>query len=168
MSAVKQRDLARFKKTREGLIEFALILEQAPPKTREKILKEVGEIDPSFLKAALKKVVYFEEIIYLDESVLAEVISHVSPRVLACALHGMQAAFEKQILETLSFRAMKQVLEEKEKMGQIRPSVVLGARTHILKAARQLEAKDKIIFELLDCPRFQAKKKKHLRLVGKQ
>lgn len=167
MSVVKQRDLTRFKKTQQGLIEFACILEQAPPKTRDKIIQEVGELDPMFLAAALRKVVYFEEITLLDEAALAEILSHVSPKILAFALEGSEEEFSKKILETLSFRTMKQVMDEREKMGKSSPSMVFGAQVQILKIARELEAKNKIVFELLDCPRFRALNKSHLRLVQK-
>jgi len=165
MSVVKQRDLTRFKKTQQGLIEFACILEQASPKTREKIIQEVGNLDPKFLNAALQKVVYFEELIFLDESALAEILSHVSPKILAFALQGCEESFNKKILETLSFRTMKQVMDEQEKMGKSSNSMIFGAQIQVLKIARELESKNKVVFELLDCPRFQALKKKRLRLV---
>ena len=165
MAVVKQRDLTRFKKTQQGLIEFACILEQAAPKTREKIIHEVGKLDPKFLSAALQKVVYFEELVFLDESALAEILSHVSPKILAFALEDSEEGFTQKILETLPFRAMKQVMDEKEKLGKSSKSMIFGAQIQVLKIARELEAKNKIVFELLDCPRFQALKKKRLRLV---
>ncbi|MFM8268559.1 MAG: FliG C-terminal domain-containing protein [Pseudomonadota bacterium] len=166
MSVIKQRDLQRFKKTRLGLVEFACILEQATPKVRDKIITEVGSLDPSFLRTALKKVVYFEEIIYLDESTLAELLSHISPRVLAFSLFGMSPEFCKSILNTLDFRKMRQVQEEQENLGKCSQGLVFGSQIQILKYARELEAKNKFVFELLDCPRFKVKSKKHLRLVG--
>jgi flagellar motor switch protein FliG len=165
MSVIKQRDLERFKKTRAGLIEFACILEQANPKVRDKIISEVGSLDPSFLRAALKKVVFFEEIIYLDESILAELLSHVSPKLLAYSLSGMPPEFNKTILDTLDFRKMRQVQEEQEKMGKTSNSLVFGSQIQILKIARELEEKNKFIFELVDCPRFKSPGKHHLHLV---
>lgn len=166
MSIIKQRDLQRFKKTRAGLIEFACILEQASPKVRDKIITEVGNVDPSFLRTALKKVVYFEEIIYLDESALAELLSHVSPKILAFSLIGMSTEFCKNIFEALEFRKMRQVQEEQEKNGKPSAGFVLGSQIQILRIARDLEAKEMLVFELLDCPRFKAQNKKRLRLVG--
>lgn len=166
MSVIKQRDLDRFKKTRQGLIDFAVILEQAAPKVREKIISEVRSLDPSFLRAALRKVVYFEEIIYLEESTVAEILSHVSPKILAFALAGMDEEFCKKILGNLAFRTMRQVQDEQEKNGNPSSGMVSGARIQILKTARELEAKEKFVFELLDCPRFKSQGKEHLRLVS--
>lgn len=168
MFIIKQRDLERFKKTRAGLIEFACILEQASPKVREKIIAEVGGIDPRFLRTALKKVVYFEEIIYLEETTLAEILSHVSSKILAFSLTGMDEAFCKKILGHLDFRKMRQVQDEQEKSGQVSPNMAFGAQIQILKMARELEAKEKFVFELIDCPRFRDPRKEHLRLVDKK
>lgn len=165
MSVIKQRDLQRFKKTRAGLIEFACIIEKASPKVRDQIITEVGNLDPSFLKTVLKKVVYFDEIIYLDEAALAEILSYVSPKLLAFAISGMTPEFCKVIFDTVDFRKMRQIQDEQEKSGSPSAALVLGSQVQILKIARELEAKDKIIFELLDCPRFKNENQKHLRLV---
>jgi len=166
MSVIKQRDLERFKKTRQGLVEFAVILEQAAPKVREKIISEVGSLDPSFLRAALRKVVYFEEIVFLEESTVAEILSHISPKILAFALFGMDEDFCKKILGNLAFRTMRQVQDEQEKNTNPSSGMVSGARIQILRTARELEAKEKFVFELLDCPRFKTKSKGQLRLVS--
>lgn len=166
MQAVRPRDIQRFKKTRAGLIEFACILEQSPPNVRTKILEDVGQLDPSFLRMALRKVVYFEELVFLDESCLAEILSASSPKILAFALTGAEESFKKKIMGSLGYRKMRQVMDEQDKMGTPENGEVLGAQIQILKIARELEAKNKFTFELTDCPRFkQAPPRKHLRLV---
>lgn len=40
-------------------------------------------------------------------------------------------------------------------MGTPDSNEVLGAQIQVLKIGRELEAKNKFIFELLDCPRFK-------------
>jgi|688.fasta_scaffold277244_2 flagellar motor switch protein FliG len=166
MSVVKFRDLERFKKTRAGLIEFACLVEQAAPKVREKIIEQVSQLDPTFLRSALRKVVYFEELVFLEDSALAEILGHVSPKILAFALVDTEPEFSKKMMAYLGYRQMKQAQDEQEKMGK-KPSeaMVFGARVQVLKIARELEAKNKFVFELLDCPRFQQTEKKRLRLV---
>lgn len=166
MSVVKLRDLKRFKKSRSGLIDFACILEQASPKIREKIISEVGKIDPAFLREALRKVVFFEELIYLDESVLAELLSHLAPKVLAYAISKSDKAFVDKITSTLSLKHRRLLQDELDSFSR-KPagSLVLGAQLQILKIARELENKNKFVFELSDCPRFKTKEKQHLRLV---
>lgn len=133
---------------------------------REKILLEVGKVDPAFLRDALRKVVYFEELIYLDESLLTELLSHIAPRILAYALSKSEKSLFDKIMGLLALRQRRQVQEELDSLSK-KPSatMILGAQLQILKIARELEAKNKFIFELTDCPRFKAKEKQHLRLV---
>jgi hypothetical protein len=66
----------------------------------------------------------------------------------------------------LSLRQRRQVLDELEGLAK-KPaqSIILGAQLQILKIARELEAKNKFVFELSDCPRFKTKEKQHIRLV---
>lgn len=159
----------RFKKTRAGLVEFAKILEQAPAKLRQRIISDVGKSDPVFMRDALKKVVYFEELVYLDETITSEILSHVNERVLAYAFTGMDQEFIDKIISLLGYGKQRKLRDEQESLTK-RPSenMVLGARMQILKIARDLETKNKFVFELVDCPRFKIKHRQHLRLVTRK
>src|SRR5688572_8454212 len=108
MSQVKLSDLDRFRKSLAGTIEFATLLAQAPPKARERIITEVERLDPAFLRSALRKVVYFEEFLHLDEGIVTEILSNVSPKLLAFALYGMEPDFQKKILSHMSYPQMKE------------------------------------------------------------
>lgn len=159
----------RFKKTRAGLVEFAKILEQAPPRLRQRIISDVGKSDPVFMRDALKKVVYFEELVYLDETITSEILSHVNERVLAYAFTGMDQDFTDKISSLLGYGKQRKLKDEQESLTR-RPSenMILGARMQILKIARDLEMKNKFVFELSDCPRFKIKHRQHLRLVPRK
>lgn len=166
MSAVKLRDIERFKKSLAGMIEFATLIEQATPRSRERIIEGVEAIDPAFLRKALRKVVYFDEILYLDESILAEILAKTTPQVLAYALSGLPDEFVESVLRFLAYPQMKQTRDEQEKIQtKLATSTILGAQGQILKIARQLEAKNKFVFELADCPRFQKNRPGRLRIV---
>lgn len=144
----------------QGIREFAALLEQSDPKSREMILESAEQEDPRFVEKALRKVVYFEELVYIEETILAELLSKITPKVLAFALTGMDAAFTKVLLDQLGFREKRQLQDEQSNM-KTAPSenFILGARKQILKMARSIEKQGKFIFELTDCPRFKAKKK---------
>lgn len=162
MPAVKREDLSRFKKTMQGIIEFATLLEQATPKRRARILKEIEVIDPDFMHTVLRKVVYFEEFEYLNETILAEILSKVTPNLLACALRGMPDKFKKHVLDQLSYPEMKAVIDEEDKILKTASfAFIEGGRRHILKIARGMEKKNRFVFELPDCPRFKEYRKKH-------
>lgn len=148
--------LERFKRSSEGLVEFAKLLEQATPKVREAILDKARQQDEKFVENALRKTVFFEELVYLDEGVLAEILGEAPPKVLAYALHGMPPEFRETMMKFIGHRRVREMKDEEEKLGDS-PAIglVLGARRQILKIARVQEAKDKFVFELLDCPRFK-------------
>jgi flagellar motor switch protein FliG len=156
-----QAYLSRFKHNDQGMIEFATLVEQADPPHREMILKAAEDEDPRFLATAMRRVVYFEELIYVDEMILAEILSKVSPKVLAYALRGTAEDFRQILLKTLGYRELKVTRDEEEQIRQDTPeALVLGARRQILKIARTLEAQQKFVFEVLECPRLARKRKK--------
>lgn len=153
---MKKFDLSRFKKTMAGLIEFATLLEQASAARRKKIIEELEEVDRPFIRKALRKVVYFEELEHMDEGILSEILSKVSPTLLAYALRGMPDSFSKHLLRHLSYRGMLEVKEETERIpASITETSVEGARAQVLKIARELESQNRFVFELSDCPRFK-------------
>lgn len=166
MGNVKLRDLERFKKTLAGTIEFASLIEQASQKNRERIIAEINELDPGFMRSVMKRVVFFEELVYLDEGIVAEILGRVSPKLLAFALAGMPEDFQKKILNHLSYRSMKETLDEQDKLSK-KPSeqLIHGARSQVLRIARELEAKNKFVFELADCPRFKEKPSPKLKVI---
>lgn len=156
MTAVKKADLYRFKKTMQGIIDFATLLEQATPRRRTRIVSELKVVDAPFLGLVMKKVVYFEELELLDEGILAEILSQTTPNILACAIKGMPDTFKKHLLKHLSYPGMKAVLDEEDKILKTASSAfVEGARRQILKIARELEKKNRFVFELAECPRFK-------------
>lgn len=157
----KRLNLDRFKNSGQGLVDFAVLIEQADPKNAEAILNAAMAEDPDFTQEALRKVVYFEEIIHLDETILAEILGKTSPKLLAFALHDRDEEFRKRIIYHLSLTDRRELLDEEEKMGsKIGKTFVLGAQKHILKTGRDLEAKGILSFEVLGCPRLAHKKKK--------
>lgn len=150
--------LERFKRSSEGLVEFAKVLEQATPKVREAILDKARQQDEKFVENALRKTVFFEELVYLDEGVLAEILGETPAKVLAYALHKMPRDFRDTIIKFIGHRGIRTLKDEEEKLGD-KPAMglVLGARRQILRIARSQEGKDKFVFELVDCPRFKSR-----------
>ncbi len=161
MADVKKIDLKRFQKTMQGLIEFATLLEQASTARRQNIMDQVYKLDPLFLKNAMRKVVFFEELVYLEEGILAEILSKTTPRVLAYALKNSPEEFKKELLRHLSYTVMKQTLDEEDQIKtQVSTEFVQGAQRQILKLARQMEAQNRFVYELPDCPRFHERRRR--------
>lgn len=154
----KKLNLERFKKSSQGLIEFATLIEQSDPRSQNRILEQAKRQDEEFMYHVMKRVVYFSEIVYLDEAILAELLSKVSPKVLAFALVGTKAEFREKMLRNLSLRDRRTFEDESEKMGASpNTDFATGARKQILKAARRLEADNKFVFEVTNAPRLKKK-----------
>src|SRR5689334_7811712 len=109
-------NLKRFKSSMQGLRDFAILLEQSDPQSREMIIAAAIEEDSRFVEQALRKVVYFEELVFMEETILAEILSKVSPKVLAFALQGMAADFATTLLKQLGHREKKLLQEEQVNM----------------------------------------------------
>jgi|GEM_PF-3351872 len=147
-------NLARFTRNNQGIIDFAILIEQSDPKNREKIISQTSDQDPELINQVLKKVVYFEELIYLDEVIIAEILNNISPKVLAFALRDTEEEFRKELTGHLDFRKSRLVRDEEGDIGPNSPKdFIFGARRQILKVARKLEMQNKFIFEVPDCPR---------------
>jgi flagellar motor switch protein FliG len=161
MSSTKTTsNLKRFKNSSQGLKEFAVIIEQSDPKSRELILSAAEKEDPRFVANAMRQVIFFEEMVFLDETLLAEILSKVSPKLLAFAMHKMAEDFRNTLTKQLGYREKKQLQEEESRMStsELSESFVLGAQRQVLKMARDLEKQGKFIMEIADCPRFHKKK----------
>lgn len=154
-------NLDRYKKGTQGLIDFVCLIEQADPSVRDKILSQTAEEDSEFYYRAMKKVVFFEEIIYLEDGIIAEILGSISSKILAYALSNMKEDFKAKIIKLMGFKEIRLLKDEQEKMGdKIQPGLALGAQKQVLKIARGLEQKNKFVFELTDCPRFKSKSKR--------
>lgn len=159
MTTKPAANLKRFKSSMQGFRDFAILLEQSDPQSRQMILESAEKEDPRFVEQAMRRVVYFEELIYMEETILAEILSKVSPKVLAFALQDMTEQFKDKLLKQLGFREKKLLQDEQANINRkVSTSFVLGARKQILKSARVMESQNKFIFELTDCPRFRERK----------
>lgn len=150
----KKLNLSRFKKTLKGMNRFAQLLECASPKTRDGFLKQASLDDQSFINDVMKKVVFFEELLYLGDDVVAEILANTPAKILAYALSDMPESFRKQIEKLLGFRDLRKVQDEMERLEMGKSTrFTYGAKKQIIKIARRLEAQDKFVMELENCPR---------------
>jgi flagellar motor switch protein FliG len=153
-------NLKRFKSGLQGLRDFAMLIEQSDPLSRQAILQSCIEEDERFVEKAMLKVVFFEELIYVEEGILAEIVAKVSPKVLAFALQNMPTEFCDTLLKQFGLQQRRLFKEEQANMTRkLSESFVFGAQKQILKTARAMEENNTFIFEIIDAPRFRKKKK---------
>ena len=161
MLVTKKLDLSRFKKSSQGIKDFANLIEQAEPTQRNRIVEQAEEQDAEFVYKVMKKVIFFEELVYLDDSILAEILSKTSPKVLAYALCGAAPELRTKLLEQTGFQIARQIKDEEDRFTTegLAAGLILGAQKQILKTGRAMENIGKFTFELTDCPRFRKKTK---------
>lgn len=153
-----QLDIHRFKQCYGGERQLAEILEQLLPKKRESFLQQLQKQDPNFHDSVMRKMVLFEELIYVEEGTLAEILSATPMKVLAYALKEIAGAIRETVLKVVGYRELRKLQDETEKMGQNVPLwLVLGAQKQVLKIARSLEKAEKIRLEVEKSPRLLPK-----------
>ena len=107
----------------------------------------------------MRKAVFFEELIYLEDGILTEILAISPPKVLACALFKTSEEFRKKFKKNMDYRLYKSLQDEEEKLALCNNKLLaLGAQKQILKLCRKLESKNQFIFSLDDCPRFHQNK----------
>lgn len=148
-------DLERFKKSTQGIIELAMVLEQADPQHLQGLIDGIANQDPDLLNQALRKVVFFHELPLLDEPLLSEILAHTPARTLAFAIGSADPKFQAHILRHLGLKERHAYDDEIRKLTATPdPAFIIGAQKQILRIARQLESKNHFVFELADSPRF--------------
>ena len=152
-------NLKRYKKSKDGLLDFVSMLEQASESVRNNILAQVEKGDPEFFEQVRKKMIHFEDLAYLDELVLTEVLSAIPPKVLAFSLYGLSDEIKERFLKQLGFRESKMVEEEADKIDRNKAaSIRKGAQKKVLQIVRELERKGKLAIDSSDIQRPENKK----------
>ena len=159
MSSSNNINLERFKKNPQGLADLVLLIEQAGPTQQKRLIGQILDVDSEFLFQALRRVIFFEELVYLDEGVLAELLVQVNAKILAYALYGLPKEFREKLLKLMAMKEQRAVADEEEKLGEgtVAGSYVLGAQRQVLKVARHLEITMGLSLDLNDCPRLRTK-----------
>ena len=153
MNKSRPLELRRFKRSPQGLIQFAILLEQTTPTKRNEILKLVQLQDQGFYEDVLKKTVFFEELVLLEDGIIAEILFSTPPKVLAYALLDAPPDMRKKLENQMGFRELRIVKDEEEKIGTNCPLwLISGARKRILIIARDLEKKQKFTLEIVKKP----------------
>jgi flagellar motor switch protein FliG len=153
MPQTRHYDLQRFKKSWNGMKELATFLEQTSAVRREEILTQLEYEDPEFFREIMRRVVFFEELIYLESGILMQILNGVSRRVLAQALADTPKEFRDAILGYLPFAAVREIQDEEERGGPLAKGTILAAQRRVLKCARDIEEENGVPLEVLDCPR---------------
>lgn len=80
------------------------LLEAAPAEMQGRLFGELSRVDPRLSQTLRQRVVFFEDLGHLPESVVREVVATVGPATTAAALVGADVALRAKVMKSVSAR----------------------------------------------------------------
>jgi flagellar motor switch protein FliG len=127
-----------------GLEPLVGMIARADRTAERVVLESLEERDPNLAEAVRAQMFLFEDIIYLDNRAIQQVLREVTPIDLATSLKGVAPEVRDKITGNLSTRAAENLLDELEILGRVRISVVEEAQAKIVAIIRRMEDKGEI------------------------
>jgi flagellar motor switch protein FliG len=147
--------LARYKKNSQAMMELVKLIEESGEPKKTTLMNMVMQEDPDFGSKIQKRIFTYDKFKVLDESIVAEVISACSPKILALAFHGETEEFLK-LGERCLGNKFSEYKSEKEVLAERAPNEgqIESARRKIVSEARKLESEG--AFKLMDYERIDS------------
>ncbi len=120
----------------EGMQIAADILSRLDPRTREKLMKEIGERDPALLAKLEQRMFTFEELVNLPDRDFQKIIKDIPRPTLALALRRASESFWSKMERNLSTRALDALKEEVDALGPRRVSDIETAQQQVIAIAK--------------------------------
>jgi len=109
------------------------------------ILDKMEQDNPE-LAAHIRQLMFvFDDIQYLPDKALQEILKRVDKNVLTIALKGASEELRQKFFRNMSSRAVETLREEMTYLGPVRVSEVTEAQSAITEIVRQLEEEGLIV-----------------------
>jgi flagellar motor switch protein FliG len=128
-----------------GVTHLAEILNQIDGASAEQILDEIEESDPDLAEEIKANMFVFDDIVYVDDKGLQQVLRSVESNELALALKAAADEVKEKIFRNMSERAAAILKEEMEVTGAVRMKDVTDAQQKITKVIQEMERKGELI-----------------------
>jgi flagellar motor switch protein FliG len=128
-----------------GVTHLAEILNQIDGASAEQILDEIEESDPDLAEEIKANMFVFDDIVYVDDKGLQQVLRSVESNELALALKAAADEVKEKIFRNMSERAASILKEEMEVTGAVRMKDVTDAQQKITKVIQEMERKGELI-----------------------
>ncbi|MBT3352620.1 MAG: flagellar motor switch protein FliG [Nitrospinaceae bacterium] len=128
-----------------GIHSVAEILNYVDKSNENLIVSKIDELNPELAEEIRNMMFTFDDLIFIDDRGIQQVLREVSNEDLTIALRGSGDEVKEKILENLSERAADMIREDLEAMGPVRLSDVEKAQQGITNTAKRLEDEGKII-----------------------
>jgi flagellar motor switch protein FliG len=128
-----------------GVTHLAEILNQIDGASAEQIIDEIEESDPDMAEEIKANMFVFDDIIYVDDKGLQQVLRAVESNELALALKAAADEVKAKIFKNMSERAAAILQEEMEVAGAVRMKDVTDAQQKVTKVIQEMERKGELI-----------------------
>ncbi len=128
-----------------GVQPIADMLNVMDKTSEQNIMARVEEKDPQLAEEIRKLMFVFEDIVFIDDRGMQQLLKDVANDKLVIALKTAPEEIRDKIFRNISKRAADLLREDLEAMGPVRVSDVEAAQQEIVNVAKRLEAEGKII-----------------------
>jgi flagellar motor switch protein FliG len=128
-----------------GVTHLAEILNQIDGASAEQIIDEIEESDPDMAEEIKANMFVFDDIIFVDDKGLQQVLRSVESNELALALKAATDEVKDKIFRNMSERAASILKEEMEVSGAVRMKDVTDAQQKVTKVIQEMERKGELI-----------------------
>ena len=126
-----------------GLEPVADTLNLMDGQTEKAILSKVEERDPKLAEEIRTLMFVFEDLVYVDDNGIQNLLQEVEPKQLAIAFKTAPQDVKIKFFKNMSTRAATLLKEDIEAMGPVKLSEVEKAQSEIVHKCRKLEAMNK-------------------------
>jgi flagellar motor switch protein FliG len=109
------------------------------------IISKIDELNPELAEDVRNLMFTFDDLNYIDDRGIQQVLREVSNEDLTLALRGSGDEVKEKILSNLSERAADMIKEDLTAMGPVRLADVEKAQQGITNTAKRLEDEGKIV-----------------------
>lgn len=128
-----------------GVQPIAEMLNVMDKTSEQNIMARVEEKDPQLAEEIRKLMFVFEDIVYIDDRGMQQLLKEVDNSKLVIALKTAPEEIKEKIFRNISKRAAELLKEDLESLGPVRLSDVETAQQEIVNVAKRLESEGKII-----------------------
>ncbi|TDJ04483.1 MAG: flagellar motor switch protein FliG [Deltaproteobacteria bacterium] len=128
-----------------GVEPVADMLNLMDKNTEKNIMGRVEEKDPELAEEIRNLMFVFEDIVYVDDQGIQNLLKDLDSNQLAIALKTAPEEVKAKILSNMSTRAAKLLAEDLDSLGPTRLSDVEAAQSQIVQKIKDLESKGKAI-----------------------
>ncbi|PWU14513.1 MAG: hypothetical protein C5B49_13105 [Bdellovibrio sp.] len=140
--------LDRYRKA-GGFIQLLTLIETSPPAKKEKFLQLIKEENAPWEGELRRRMLHFDRLAGWDQPSLMEITSRIPDKILAIALHPLDAEKRQKFIKALSY-AQKRVVEEFLTGNPPSPSEVSACQAKVLQEVRHLSQTGQLKIEKID------------------